>query len=59
MDGPLKRVLLVGCEPATFGDEEGKMGLSDPVETAVEEATWVVSNLVQRILEEGKTKPVN
>jgi hypothetical protein len=33
--------------------------LSDPVETAVEEATWVVSNLVQRILEEGKTKPVN
>ncbi len=28
MHGPLKRVLLVGCEPATFGGDEGQMGLS-------------------------------
>jgi hydrogenase maturation protease len=50
MHGPLKRVLLVGCEPATFGGEEGKMGLSAPVEAAVQEAARVVTSLVERIL---------
>ena len=35
MKAPLKRVLLVGCEPATFGGEEGQMGLSPAVEAAV------------------------
>ena len=44
MHGPLKRVLLVGCEPATFGGEEGQMGLSAPVEAAVPEAVKVVEN---------------
>ena len=29
MGGPLKRVLLVGCEPGTLGPEEGQMGLSE------------------------------
>ena len=29
MGGELKRILLVGCEPATLGPEEGQMGLSD------------------------------
>src|SRR5271155_3927321 len=33
------RVLVVGCEPNDFGDElEGRMGLSSPVQAAVEEA---------------------
>jgi hydrogenase maturation protease len=50
MHGPLKRVLLGGCEPATFGGEEGKMGLSAPVEAAVQEAARVVTSLVERIL---------
>ena len=32
-------VLVVGCEPHDFGDElEGRMGLSSPVQAAVEEA---------------------
>src|SRR3984893_13471551 len=35
MGGPLKRVLLVGCEPDTLGPEEGQMGLSEPVEAGV------------------------
>lgn len=52
MHGPLKRVLLVGCEPATFGGEEGAMGLSAPVEAAVEEAAKVVTGLVEKILNE-------
>jgi hydrogenase maturation protease len=53
MHGPLKRVLLVGCEPASFGGEEGKMGLSVPVEAAVQEAARVVKSLVERILDEA------
>src|SRR5262249_4154851 len=31
MGGQLKNVMLVGCEPETFGPEEGLMGLSEPV----------------------------
>ncbi len=50
MNGGLKKVLLVGCEPATFGGEEGRMGLSDRVEAAVEEATEMIVSLTGRIL---------
>jgi hydrogenase maturation protease len=51
MHGPLKRVLLVGCEPATLGGDEGHMGLSEPVEAAVAEAVNATVALVKRILE--------
>jgi len=51
MHGPLKRVLLVGCEPATLGGDEGYMGLSGPVEAAVAEAVNATEALVKRILE--------
>ena len=50
MGGELKRVLLVGCVPATLGPEEGQMGLSEPVEAAVDEAAKLVESLVTRIL---------
>jgi len=50
MGGELKRVLLVGCVPATLGPEEGQMGLSEPVTAAVDEAVKVVDSLVTRIL---------
>ena len=59
MHGPLKRVLLVGCEPASFGGEEGKMGLSAPVEAAVQEAARVVTGLVERILDEALSNTKN
>jgi len=51
MNGRLRKVLLVGCEPATFGPEEGHMGLSEPVEAAVEDAVKLINDVVQRILE--------
>jgi hydrogenase maturation protease len=51
MHGPLKRVLLVGCEPATLGGDEGHMGLSEPVGAAVAEAVKATEALVKRILE--------
>jgi hydrogenase maturation protease len=50
MGGPLKKVLLVGCEPATLGPEEGQMGLSPQVEAAVGEAVKLVESLVSKIL---------
>jgi len=58
MHGPLKRVLLVGCEPAALGGEEGQIGLSTPVLGAVPEAIKVVERLVQKILNEDDPKPV-
>jgi hydrogenase maturation protease len=52
MNGRLKQVLLVGCEPATLGGEEGAMGLSEPVEAAVEEAVQLVTAVVEKALQE-------
>jgi hydrogenase maturation protease len=56
MHGPLKRVLLVGCEPETLGGEDGQMGLSASVEAGVGKAVKVIERLVQEILngEQGK-----
>ncbi len=50
MGGQLKRVLVVGCVPATLGPEEGQMGLSEPVTAAVDEAVKLIDSLVTRIL---------
>jgi hydrogenase maturation protease len=48
MGGAPKRLLLVGCEPADFGPEnEGRMGLSDPVQAAVSEAVAMIERLIQ------------
>ena len=58
MGGNLKRVLLVGCEPATLGPEEGQLGLSDPVQGAVDEAVGLVLDLVQKIRDGGETAGV-
>ena len=47
------KVVVVGCEPATLGDEiEGAMGLSAPVEAAVSGAIAMVEWLVSRMTEE-------
>ena len=51
MGGEFKRVLLVGCEPETLGPEEGLMGLSEPVERAVNEAVPLICSLVTQIQE--------
>lgn len=44
-------VYVVGCEPLTFGPEEGLMGLSVPVQAALVEATRIVRSLAERLLE--------
>ena len=50
MGGDLKRVLVLGCVPATLGPDEGQMGLSEPVTAAVDEAVKLIDSLVIRIL---------
>ena len=56
LGGEFKRILLVGCEPATFGPAEGRMGLSEPVERAVDEAVVIVESLVAEILEGRRSR---
>ena len=50
MHGSLKRILLVGCEPASLGGDEGEMGLSAPVAAAVYDAVKVIQSLVEKTL---------
>lgn len=51
MNGPPNRILIVGCEPADLGADEGKLGLSDSVEAAIDEAVNLVENIVSEQLE--------
>jgi hydrogenase maturation protease len=44
----LRKVVVVGCEPATLGPPEGHMGLSDPVRAAVDEAVPLIEGLIAR-----------
>jgi hydrogenase maturation protease len=50
MGAPLKGIFLVGCEPATLGPDEGQMGLSEPVEKAVNEAVDLLDSVINKIL---------
>jgi len=52
LGGTPGRVLIVGCEPAELGsDDDGQLGLSEPVEAAVEEAISLIESLVSKVLE--------
>lgn len=51
MNIEIKNVMLVGCEPETLGGEEGQMGLSTPVEAAVEGAVTLVEGLIDKVLD--------
>jgi hydrogenase maturation protease len=54
---PLKHVLIVGCEPESLGGEEGHMGLTGPVEAAVEEAILLVESLINKLIENKSLAP--
>ncbi len=51
MGGACRRLLLVACEPQTFGGEDGVMGLSDPVAAAVPRAADMVEDLARELIE--------
>jgi hydrogenase maturation protease len=46
MGGDCKRILIVGCEPEPLLDEEGRMGLSEPVRAAIDPAIEVIEKLI-------------
>jgi hydrogenase maturation protease len=46
----LRRVLVVGCEPATVADG---IGLTEPVQASVERAATAVLRVVNDLLQEG------
>jgi Ni,Fe-hydrogenase maturation factor len=50
MNIEVKNVLLVGCEPETLGGDEGQMGLSAPVEAALEDAVKLVESVIGKVL---------
>lgn len=55
MGGGCERLVLVACEPATFGDEhDGAMGLSPPVADAIDNAVAAVERLVDEFVETGE-----
>jgi hydrogenase maturation protease len=46
MGAQFKKILIVGCEPATLGPEEGQMGLSECVAAVIADAADMVESLV-------------
>jgi hydrogenase maturation protease len=48
--GLLPRILLVACEPQSFGPDEGWMGLTPPVAAAVPRAVDLVQTLLERLV---------
>lgn len=51
-----RRIVLVGCEPADLGGDEGRMGLSQPVEASLDEACSMVESLVTNHLASRERK---
>lgn len=47
----LERILIIACEPESFGAEgEGRMGLSEPVARAAREAVPMIESLVDKMI---------
>jgi hydrogenase maturation protease len=46
LGGKVPRTLIVGCEPAHLGGEEGCIGLSEPVAASLDKAVETVERLV-------------
>ncbi len=59
LGGTPGRVLIVGCEPAELGsDSDGRIGLSEPAQAAIEEALGLIGSLVSKALD-GEPAAVN
>jgi hydrogenase maturation protease len=49
LGGHLDRLLVVGCEPESVEpDKDGRIGLSQPVEAAIDEAIRMIEQLIAR-----------
>ena len=53
LGGQPRRLLVLGCEPGSFGPEgQGQMGLSAPIQAAVEPAVAMAEQLIKQLSEE-------
>ena len=50
MGATLRDVYIVGCEPETFGPDEGQMGMSAPVAAALDLAIGIIESLITRLV---------
>lgn len=50
MGAELNQVLLVGCEPGPVSPDEDRIGLSEPVKGAVDEAVKTIESLISDLL---------
>lgn len=50
MNGAFKKIVLVGCEPGPLDSEEGRIGLSPPVQAAAVEAIGMIEQMVAEAL---------
>jgi hydrogenase maturation protease len=57
MGGRPKRVLVVGCEPGACNADadSGRMGLSAPVEAALDDAVHMIESLIAKLLTDART----
>ncbi len=59
LGGGCRKILLIACEPETFGDEEtGAMGLSPSVAAAVDEAVKAAERLAEKLVREPSTHEI-
>jgi hydrogenase maturation protease len=59
MGAGFKKILIVGCEPATLGPEEGQMGLSEPVAAVIGNAADMIESLLGQELNESSVAFAN
>jgi hydrogenase maturation protease len=52
------RLLVVGCEPGDCGGDEGRMGLTEPVQNSIAVAADMVEELVEHIAVARTTRSV-
>ncbi len=52
LGGQIERLYLVACEPAVLETEDGRIGLSEPVQAAVPEAVRTIHRLVNKLRSE-------
>jgi hydrogenase maturation protease len=58
MGRQFQRILIVGCEPAPLLEEEGRMGLSERVQAAVDPAIHVIESLIANVLANDLMAPI-
>jgi hydrogenase maturation protease len=60
LGGQVRRLVVVGCEPATCGAEEGEpVEMSAPVWAAVDEAVLLIESLAARLLRAEDAAPAS